>query len=95
MVDEFRVEEQIIDAAIERASPGGVCEDRLIYHILTSIREMGYRWRSEYKVVLFRGDIEAEFDEDYGKYLDKKAQREEAEFTQSEIPPVKEYEDRL
>lgn len=84
MTDEFRVEEFILDAAIDKARPGGENEDRLTYHILTSIRDMGYRWRSDYKVVLFRGDIEAEFDDDYAKYLDKKAQREEAEFPPSE-----------
>ena len=34
---------------------------------------MGYRHRSTYRFVLFRDDADADFDEEYAKYLDMKA----------------------
>jgi len=76
MVDEFRLNEKMIDDAIDLVKEGGVSEHRLLYHILTSVREMGYRWRSEYKVVLLGdNELEAEYEKDYANYLDLKAQR--------------------
>ena len=76
MVDEFRLNEKMIDDAIDLVKEGGESEHRLLYHILTSVREMGYRWRSPYKVVLLGdNELEAEYDEDYANYLDLKAQR--------------------
>ena len=39
---------------------------------------MGYRHGATYRVVLLNGDADADFDEDYAAYLDKKACREDA-----------------
>jgi len=76
MVDEFRIEETMIDEAIDLVKEDGEMEHRMLYHILTSIREMGYRWRSPYNVVLLSdNELEAEYEEDYANYLDLKAQR--------------------
>ncbi len=76
MVDEFRIEETMIDEAIDLVKEGAEMEHRMLYHILTSLREMGYRWRSPYKVVLLSDDeLEAEYEDDYANYLDMKAQR--------------------
>jgi hypothetical protein len=76
MVDEFRLDEQMINDAIDLVKEGGESEHRLLYHILTSLREMGYRWRSEYKVVLLGdNELEAEYETDYANYLDLKSQR--------------------
>lgn len=76
MVDEFRIEETMIDEAIDLVKEGGEMEHRMLYHVLTSLREMGYRWRSPYKVVLLSDtELEAEYEEDYANYLDLKAQR--------------------
>jgi len=76
MVDEFRIEETMIDEAIDLVKEGGEMEHRMLYHVLTSLREMGYRWRSPYKVVLLSDtELEAEYEEDYADYLDLKAQR--------------------
>ncbi len=76
MVDEFRIEETMIDEAIDLVKEGAEMEHRMLYHILTSLREMGYRWRSPYKVVLLSDDEwEAEYEDDYANYLDMKAQR--------------------
>ena len=70
MVDEFRIEETMIDEAIDLVKEGGEMEHRMLYHILTSLREMGYRWRSPYKVVLLSDtELEAEYEDDYANYL--------------------------
>lgn len=78
LTDEFRIDETTMNEAIDLVKEGGDLEHRLLYHILTSIRDMGYRWRSEYKIVLLgnEGELEAEFEKDYANYLDLKAQRE-------------------
>lgn len=78
MVDELRVEERLIEEAIELVEPDGEHENRLLYHLLVQLREMGYRHRATYRVVLFNQDADADFDEDYAAYLDKKACREDA-----------------
>jgi hypothetical protein len=77
LTDEFRIDEQTMDEAIDLVKEGGELEHRMLYHILTSFRDMGYRWRSEYKVVLLgENELEAEFEDDYANYLDLKAQKE-------------------
>ncbi|HIB00928.1 MAG TPA: hypothetical protein EYO31_03320 [Phycisphaerales bacterium] len=78
MVDELRVEERLIEEAIELVEPGGEQESRLLYHLLVQLREMGYRHRAIYRVVLFNEDADADFNEDYAAYLDKRACREDA-----------------
>lgn len=78
--DEWRLDEILLNKALELTNVGGDCEHRLLYHMISQIAEMGYRWRSEYKVVLFNGENEAEFDEEYAEYLDKKAQRQDVDW---------------
>jgi hypothetical protein len=60
LTDEFRIDEQTMNEAIDLVKEGG-----------------GYRWRSEYKIVLLGdNELEAEFEDDYANYLDLKAQKE-------------------
>lgn len=80
MVDEVRIDEEILNGAIDLVNIGGDLENRLIYHLLTQIAEMGHRWRSEYKITLFNGDSEAELDDEYAKYLDKRASKEDVKW---------------
>ena len=77
MADEVRIDENMLNEAIQLVNVGGDLEHRLLYHLLSQLAEMGHRWRSEYKVTLFRGDLEPEFDEAYAKYLDAKASKED------------------
>lgn len=84
MTDEVRIDEVILNQAIELVNVGGECEHRLLYHLVSQIAEMGYRWRSEYKVTLFNGDAEANFDDEYALYLDRKAQRKDVVWDGSE-----------
>ena len=80
MTDEVRIDEVILNQALELVDVGGECEHRLLYHFIAQIAEMGHRWRSEYKITLFNGEAEAEFDEEYAAYLDQRAQKKKVEW---------------
>ena len=84
MVDEVRLDEVLMQEALKMVDVGGECENRLLFHIILQILEMGYRHRAEYRVVLFNRDAEADFDEEYAAYLDLKAQREDVAWGQDE-----------
>lgn len=84
MTDEVRIDEVILNQALKLVDVGGECEHRLLYHLIAQIAEMGHRWRSEYKIVLFNGEAEAEFDEEYADYLDQRAQKEKVEWTKED-----------
>ena len=68
---ELRLEARLLDAAIERVGPESEDNDRAVYHFLTILREMGYHWRAEHKVILFSGEDEPEFCEEYATHLDR------------------------
>jgi|TARA_R110000824_G_scaffold342807_3_gene529316 hypothetical protein len=76
MVDEIRIDEVMLNKALELVNVGGEQEHRLLYHLINQIAEMGYRWRSEYVITLFDGESEPNFNSKYAEYLDKKAQRQ-------------------
>tara|TARA_R110002012_G_scaffold319529_1_gene540512 strand:- start:8769 stop:9032 length:264 start_codon:yes stop_codon:yes gene_type:complete len=78
MADEIRIDEVLLNRALDLVNVGGEQEHRLLYHIINQIAEMGHRWRSEYQITLFNGDSEPNFDEKYAEYLDRKAQKEDA-----------------
>jgi hypothetical protein len=85
MTDEVRIDEVILNQAIALVNVGGECEHRLLYHLISQIAEMGYRWRSEYKITLFNDEAEADFDDEYAHYLDQKAQRRDVVWKGSEV----------
>jgi hypothetical protein len=68
---ELRLEARLLDVVIERVGPESEDNDRLVYHFLTILREMGYHWRAEHKVVLFSGEDEPEFCDEYAAHLDR------------------------
>ena len=76
MADEVRIEERLLNDAVDLVKPGGEYESRLLYHLICQMQEMGYRHRANYRIVLFTDNCEADFDEEYAHYLDKKASRE-------------------
>jgi len=84
MVDEVRLDEVLLMNVLEMVDVGGEHENRLFYQIVQQVLEMGYRHRAEYRVVLFNEDSEADFDEEYAEYLDKKAQREDVVWGEEE-----------
>jgi hypothetical protein len=84
MTDEIRIDEVLLNKALKLVNVGGEQEHRLLYHLINQIAEMGYRWRSEYIITLFDGDIEPNFDSKYAEYLDKKAQRQDVVWSNSD-----------
>ena len=51
-------------------------QHRGLRNLIEMIAMAGYRYRSEFRVVLYQGDAESDYDEDYATYLDLKAQGE-------------------
>ena len=84
MVDEVRLDEVLLMKALDMVDVGGEYENRLLYQIIQQVLEMGHRHRAEYRIVLFNEDSEADFDEEYAEYLDKKAQREDVVWGEEE-----------
>ena len=77
---EIRVEHRLLNAALERVGPASEDNDRMIFHLLTILSEMGLAWRSEYKIVLFSGEDEPEFSDEYAVHLDRLASGLESEW---------------
>ena len=74
-MDELRIDEELLNKCIQQVSESGEQQHRGIKGLLEMIAMAGYRWRTPVKVVLFNSlhDKEADLDEDYNAYLDRKA----------------------
>ena len=77
---EVRIEHRLLLDALERVGPESDANDRMTYHLLTILSQMGLAWRSEYKIVLFSGDEEPEFSDEYAAHLDRLASGLESEW---------------
>ena len=73
-MDEMRIDENLLNDLIHLTTHDGQCAHRGLLNMLQMVAMMGYRHRSNYRVVLFRDDSEADFDDEYAEYLDLKAQ---------------------
>jgi len=62
-----------LEELIVASAPGGVFENRLLYHLLSQLQTMGYAWRDEWNIILYTGDHEGIASDSYGEYLDRKA----------------------
>ncbi len=80
-MDELRIDEELLKECIKVATFGET-QHRGIKGLLEMIAMAGYRWRTPVKVVLFNGDKEADLDDDYNAYLDRKACGESLEFAE-------------
>ena len=76
----FEMEKQKLDELVAASAPGGVFENRLLFHILSQIQIMGYAWRDEWSVLLYHGDHEGLTSDSYAEYLDRKASNEKVWF---------------
>ena len=76
----FEMEKHKLDELVEASAPGGVFENRLLFHVLSQIQTMGYAWRDEWSVVLYHGDHEGLTSDAYSEYLDRKASNEKVWF---------------
>ncbi len=70
---ELRIEFRILEEALERVGPMSKDNDRLTYHLLTILKDMGLAWRSSHKIVLFAGEDEPDFSDEYAEHLDRLA----------------------
>ena len=75
MVDEIRLDEVMLNRVLEEVDINGESAHKVLFYLVSQLLEMGHRYRANYRVVLFNGDAESDFDEDYASYLDKKAQK--------------------
>jgi len=73
MVNELRFDRKLLEDAIEFAGPEGDGANRLVYHFLCMLRQAGWNWRMEHLVVLYDGESEPDYDEEYANYLDRMA----------------------
>ena len=71
-MDELRIDEELLHKCIQQVTVGDY-QHRGIKGLLEMIAMAGYRWRTPVKVVLFNGDMEADLDDEYNAYLDRKA----------------------
>ena len=75
MVDEIRLDEVMLNRVLEEVDINGESSNKVLFYLVSQLLEMGHRHSAEYRVVLFNGDAEPDFNENYGVYLDKKAQK--------------------
>ena len=67
------IEEAVLDKYIEETNASGDSQHKGIYQFLKSIRMLGYLHREKHRIILQSGDYEADLDDEYAKYLDKRA----------------------
>ncbi len=70
----MRIDENLLNECLELATNDENMQHRGLMGLLQMVAMMGYRHRSNYRIVLFRDDYEADFDDEYAEYLDLKAQ---------------------
>jgi len=75
MVDEIRLDEVMLNRVLGEVDINGESAHKVLFYLVSQLLEMGHRHRAEYRVILFNGDAEPDFDDNYANYLDKKAQK--------------------
>ena len=76
-MDELRISEALLNECLHLLSYDENMQHRGLRNLVEMLAMAGYRYRSNYRVVLYNDDTEADFDEDYAHYLDLKAQGED------------------
>ena len=67
------IEECVLDEFIKESSSKGEVPHKGIYNLLKSIRLLGYMHRESHRIILTSAESEADLDEEYAEYLDKRA----------------------
>jgi len=74
---EMKIDEGTLNLYLEMTDYGGELHHRGLNALLRDIALLGYLHREEHKIILMNGDstppVDSEYDEDYQKYLDRKA----------------------
>ena len=75
-MDELRIDEQLLNECLHLLTYDEDMQHRGLKSLIEMIAMAGYRHRSNYRVVLYQGGAEADYDDEYVQYLDLKAQGE-------------------
>lgn len=70
---EIIIEEGVLDNFIKETSTVGESPHKGIHNFLISVRMLGYLYRDSHNIVLLNGESQADYDEAYAEYLDKRA----------------------
>lgn len=74
---ELKIDEGTLNRYLEMTDFEGELHHRGLNALLKDIAMLGYLHRDEHKIILMNSDstppVDAEYDEDYQKYLDRKA----------------------
>jgi|TARA_B100001996_G_C18262307_1_gene439632 hypothetical protein len=79
-MDELRIDEILVNDCLRLLTFDENFQHRGLRHLVEMLAMAGYRHRSEYKVVLYNDNAEADFDDAYAHYLDLKAQGKDVEW---------------
>ncbi|MBP98535.1 hypothetical protein CMK18_21505 [Candidatus Poribacteria bacterium] len=79
-MDELRIDEVLLNECLHLLTYDENMQHRGLRNLLEMVAMAGYRYRSNYRVVLTHGDFEPDFDENYAHYLDLKAQGEDVKW---------------
>jgi endo-alpha-1,4-polygalactosaminidase (GH114 family) len=74
---ELWIDEYTLDEYVEMTKPTNEYAHKGLNAFLREIRQMGYMFRHSHKIILQNDGVVADYDEEYNKYLDKKASNEE------------------
>ncbi len=75
-MDELRIDEQLLNECLHLLTHDENMQHRGLKNLIEMLAMAGYRYRSNYRIVLFRDNAESDYDDDYATYLDLKAQGE-------------------
>ena len=75
-MDELRIDEQLLNECLSLLTYDENMQHRGLKNLIEMLAMAYYRYRANYRVVLYQGDAESDYDDDYATYLDLKAQGE-------------------
>ena len=76
-MDELRIDEALLNECLHLLTNDENMQHRGLRNLVEMFAMAGYRYRSNYRVVPYNDDTEADYDDDYAHYLDLKAQGED------------------
>ena len=73
-MDELRIDEGLLNEILHLLTYDENMQHKGLKNLVEMVAMAGYRFRSEFRVVLYQGDAESDYDDEYANYLDLKAQ---------------------
>ena len=69
-MDELRIDEGLLNEVLHLLTYDENMQHKGLRNLIEMLAMAGYRFRSEFRVVLYQGDAESDYDEDYATYPD-------------------------